>query len=70
MTSSVDSWSMRKAARSRRAAVSASTRAQYARIAAAAAPGSSAITSLIRASGIPIRRSQATSRAARTCAGS
>lgn len=66
-TSSAARWSTRKAARSRRAAVSASTCAQYARIAAAAAPASSATTSLIPASGIPIRRSQATSLALPTC---
>lgn len=66
-TSSADRWSTRKVARSRRAAVSASTCAQYARIAAAAAPASSATTSLIPASGIPIRRSQATSLAVSNC---
>ncbi len=60
---------MRKLARSRRAALSASARAQNARTSRAAADPSSAHTSRMRASGIPSRRNQATSRACSSCSG-
>lgn len=60
-------WSTRNATRSRRAAVSASARAQYARISRAAAGPSSAHTCRMRASGMPSRRSHATSRARSSC---
>ena len=52
---------MRKAASSRLAAISASTVAQYAASSDAACAGGSVLTARIVASGMPRRRSQATS---------
>ncbi len=60
---------MRKDASSRREAVSASTRSQYAASSAAAAAADSAPIARIDASGMPSRRSHATSRACSSCAG-
>jgi hypothetical protein len=64
-----DKWSTRKAASSRRAAVSASTRDQNAWTSRAAAADSIPQTTRMRASGMPSRRSQATSRARSNCSG-
>ena len=61
---------MRKAASSRRTAVSASTPAQYAASSAAARDGGSVLTARIAASGMPTRRSHATSLACSSWAGS
>ena len=61
---------MRNAASSRRAAVSASTRSQYAASSAAAWARGIVLTARILASGMPSRRSHATSRACSSWAGS
>jgi len=60
---------MRNVASSRLAAVSASTRSQYAASSAAAWTRGSVLTARIPASGMPRRRSHATSRACSSWAG-
>lgn len=60
---------MRNDASSRRAAVSVSTRSQYAASSFAASAGWSLVIERMVASGIPSRRSQATSLACSSCAG-